>query len=107
MPGSDHPRSTVAVWWTPSAEWNAESVRTPPAPRERLAAVRGYFDHEPGVLAFAVEVWRLDGRTGRPVLAEPLGPDLVEHGPVTLKIPHDDADPHHVGFSLPAFVSSG
>jgi len=26
------------------------------------------------------------------VLAEPLGPDLVEHGPVTLKIPHDDAD---------------
>jgi hypothetical protein len=21
---------------------------------------------------------------------------LVEHGPVTLKIPHDDADPHHV-----------
>ncbi|MDT5323081.1 MAG: hypothetical protein QOF25_233 [Mycobacterium sp.] len=60
--------------------------------RERPAAVRGYFDHEPGVLALAAEVWRLDGRTGRPVLAEPLGPDLVEHGPVTLKIPHDDAD---------------
>jgi hypothetical protein len=51
-----------------------------------VAAVRGYFDDEPGVLAFAAEVWRLDGRTGRPVLAEPLGPDLVEHGPVTLKI---------------------
>jgi hypothetical protein len=65
--------------------------------RERSAAVRGYFDHEPGFLASAAEVWRLDGRTGRPVLAEPLGPDLVEHRPVTLKIPHDDANPHHVG----------
>jgi hypothetical protein len=42
----------------------------------------GYFDHEPGVLAFAAEVWRLDGRAGRPVIAEPLGPDLFEHGPV-------------------------
>jgi hypothetical protein len=50
-----------------------------------VSAVRGYFDHEPGVLAFAAEVWRLDGRTGRPVL-EPLGPDLVEHRPVTLKM---------------------
>jgi hypothetical protein len=57
-------------------------VRTPPAPRERSAAVSGYFDHEPDVLAFAAEVWRLDGRTGRPVIAEPLGPDLFEHGPV-------------------------
>jgi hypothetical protein len=37
------------------------------------------------------------GRTGRPVIAEALGPDLVEHAPVTLKIRHDDADPHNVG----------
>src|SRR3954451_14657509 len=43
--------------------------------------------------SLAAEVRRLDGRTGRPVIAEPLGPDLVEHGPVTLKIPRDDADP--------------
>ena len=86
MPGGDQASSAVAASRTPSAEWNAESVRTPPAPREWSAAVRGYFDHEPGVLAFAAEVWRLDGRMGRPVLGEPLGPNLVEHGPVTLKM---------------------
>jgi len=85
MSGSDQASSAVAASRTPSAEWNAESVRTPPAPREWSAAVRSYFDHEPSVLGFAAEVWRLDGRTGRPVL-EPLGPDSVEYRPVTLKM---------------------
>lgn len=54
-------------------------------------------DHEPGVLALAAEVWLLDSRTSRPAIAEPLGPDLVKLGPVTLKIPHDDADAYGVG----------
>jgi hypothetical protein len=31
MPGSDQASSAVAASRTPSAEWNAESVRTPPA----------------------------------------------------------------------------
>ena len=31
------------------------------------------------------------------MIAEPLCPDLVEHRPVTLKLPHDDAAPYNIG----------
>jgi hypothetical protein len=47
--------------------------------------VRGYLDHEPGVLALSAAsgAW----------IAEPLVPDLVEHnvGRARCRSPHDDA----------------
>ena len=57
----------------------------------------GRLDHEAGVLTLASELVGLDGRAGGSVVTEPLRPDLVESRPVPLQIPHDDADPHHVG----------
>lgn len=52
----------------------------------------GGLDYEPGVVTLAAEVRRFDGRTRRPMIAESLRPDFVEHRPVALKITHDDGD---------------
>jgi hypothetical protein len=57
--------------------------------------VRGYLDHEPGVLALSAAsgAW----------IAEPLVPDLVEHnvGRARCRSPHDDAGP---GFAPALFL---
>jgi hypothetical protein len=59
--------------------------------------VRDDLDHVAHRQPGPAEVSHLYDATGHRVIAEALGPHLVEDRPVALELPHEDANPYQVG----------